>query len=61
MLIEEFAARSNCRFIEISSLPSDSKVANLRQLDSFCERLSLQIGCPKVKADSWQGAFVLSG
>ena len=56
-LIEEFAARSNCRFIEISGLPPDSKMTNQRQLDSFCERLSMQIGCSKVKADSWQGAF----
>ena len=46
-LIEEFAARSNCRFIEISGLPPDSKMTNQRQLDSFCERLSMQIGCSK--------------
>ena len=58
-LIEEFAARSGCRFIEISGLPPDEKMTNQRQLDSFCERLSLQTGRPVCKAANWQRAFCL--
>ena len=58
-LIEEFARRSACRFIEISGLAPDEKVDNQRQLDSFCESLSLQTGMPEVKVDSWKKAFAL--
>ena len=56
-LIEEFASRSGCRFIEISGLPPDGKMTNQRQLDSFCERLSTQTGRPAYTADTWQTAF----
>ena len=56
-LIEEFASRSGCRFIEISGLPPDDKMTNQRQLDSFCERLALQTGRPACAADTWQTAF----
>ena len=56
-LIEEFASRSGCRFIEISGLPPDEKMTNQRQLDSFCERLSMQTGRPRGSAESWQQAF----
>lgn len=58
-LIEEFASRSGCRFIEISGLPPDEKMTNQRQLDSFCERLAAQTGRPREKVDSWQRAFAL--
>ena len=58
-LIEEFASRSGCRFIEISGLPPDEKMTNQRQLDSFCERLSMQTGRTRGSAESWQQAFAL--
>ena len=58
-LIEEFASRSGCRFIEISGLPPDEKMTNQRQIDSFCERLSIQTGRPRRDADNWQKAFSL--
>ena len=56
-LIEEFARRSKCRFIEISGLPPDEKMTNQRELDSFCGQLAMQTGKPETKVDSWQKAF----
>ena len=56
-LIEEFAARSKCRFIEIVGLAPDEGVTNGLQLRNFCERLSAQTGRPNVQADCWAKAF----
>lgn len=56
-LIEEFARRSRCRFVEISGLPPDEKMTNQRELDSFCGQLALQTGITEEKVDSWQKAF----
>lgn len=58
-LIEEFAARSHCRFIEISGLPPDAKMTNQLEIDSFCGQLASQTGKPIVEASSWQKAFTL--
>ena len=56
-LIEEFAARSRCRFIEITGLAPDEGVTNATQLSHFCERLSAQTGAEDACADGWAKAF----
>ena len=56
-LVEPFAARSNCRFVEIEGLAPDPKMTNERQLANFCERLARATGTPEAKADSWAKAF----
>ncbi len=56
-LVEEFAERSKCAFIEIVGLAPDAKMSNQRQIDNFCERLAHATGIPEVRADSWAKAF----
>ena len=56
-LVEEFARRSGCRFIEIAGLPPEKKMTNARQLENFCERLAHATGLPEPKADCWAKAF----
>ncbi len=56
-LVEEFARRSDCRFIEIVGLPPEEKMTNQRQIDHFCERLARATGLPEAKADCWAKAF----
>ena len=56
-LVEEFARRSGCAFIEIVGLPPDAKMTNQRQIDNFCERLAKATGKPEAKADCWAKAF----
>ncbi|MBO7684949.1 MAG: AAA family ATPase [Kiritimatiellae bacterium] len=56
-LVEEFAARSNCEFIEIVGLPPGEKMTNQKQIDNFCERLARHIGRPRQSADCWARAF----
>lgn len=56
-LVEEFAARSGCDFIEIAGLAPDERMTNQRQIDNFCERLSKATGMPEAKADCWAKAF----
>ncbi len=56
-LVEEFARRSGCRFIEIVGLPPEEKMTNQRQIDNFCERLAQCTGTPEAKADCWAKAF----
>ena len=56
-LVEEFASRSKCRFIEIEGLAPDGKMNNQKQIDNFCERLAQATGLPEAKADSWPKAF----
>lgn len=56
-LVETFALKSNCRFVEIEGLAPDAKMTNARQLANFCERLSRATGTPEAKADSWPKAF----
>ena len=56
-LVEEFAARSRCSFIEIVGLAPDEKMTNQRQIDNFCERLAKATGTPEAKADCWPKAF----
>ena len=56
-LIEVFAERSRCRFIEITGLAPDKDMTNEKQIANFCERLSCVTGTPEVKADCWAKAF----
>lgn len=56
-LVEEFARRSGCRFIELVGLPPDEKMTNQRQLGHFCERLAVSTGMPEAKVDGWAKAF----
>ena len=56
-LVEEFAARSKCDFIEIVGLAPDDKMTNQRQIDNFCERLASRCGVPRRGADCWAKAF----
>ena len=56
-LIEEFAARSRCRFIEIVGLAPDEGINNESQLRNFCERLAVQTGMPEARVDGWPKAF----
>jgi len=56
-LVEEFAARSRCDFIEIAGLAPDEKMTNQRQIDNFCERLAKATGLPEAKVDCWPKAF----
>ena len=59
-LIEEFAARSNCRFIEISGAAIQPKMSNADQLAHFCEQLAAQSKLPRgLKVDTWMAAFEL--
>ena len=56
-MIERFAEKSRCRFIEIEGLPPDANMTNERQLANFCERIgkSAQIEAPQAK--NWAEAF----
>ena len=56
-LVEEFAARSKCDFIEIAGLAPDEQMDNQKQIDNFCERLAKRTGTPRRKADCWAKAF----
>ena len=56
-LVEEFAARSRCTFIELVGLAPDEQMTNRRQIDNFCERLAKATGMPEAKADCWPKAF----
>lgn len=56
-LVEEFASRSKCVFIELVGLAPDDKMTNQRQIDNFCERLAKATGMPEAKADCWPKAF----
>ena len=56
-LVERFAERSRCRFIEIEGLPPDETMTNERQLANFCERLAKASGLDVPVAKNWAQAF----
>ncbi|MBO4344213.1 MAG: hypothetical protein J5833_00560 [Victivallales bacterium] len=56
-LVENFAAKSKCLFIEIEGLAPDRNMTNDKQIANFCERLSVATGTPDAKADCWPKAF----
>lgn len=56
-LVEEFARRSRCRFVEIAGLPPGKGMSNQIQIGNFCERLAAATGLPEARADCWAKAF----
>ncbi len=56
-LVETFAARTGCRFIEIEGLAPDKDMTNQKQIENFCACLAKATGTPEAKADSWPKAF----
>lgn len=56
-LIEEFAARSGCRFLEIEGLAPDKRMTDARQREHFAAELAAQTGRPLPQAGSWPEAF----
>ncbi|MBR1836471.1 MAG: AAA family ATPase [Kiritimatiellae bacterium] len=56
-LVEEFARRSGCRFVEIAGLPPDKGMTDKRQIENFCERLASATGLVQASADCWAKAF----
>ena len=56
-LVERFAERSRCRFVEIEGLPPDETMTNERQLANFCERLEKSTGMDVPAAKNWAQAF----
>lgn len=56
-LIEEFAARSKCRFVEVEGLAPDPGVDNALQIRNFCSRVARQTGAPEARAEDWPSAF----
>ena len=56
-LIERFAERCKCRFVEISGLAPEEGMTDEKQLRNFCERLAAATGRPEVRADVWPKAF----
>lgn len=56
-LIEKYAERSRCKFIEISGLAPDEGVTDDMQRKNFCESLAEQTGRPEALADTWPKAF----
>ena len=56
-LIEHFAERSKCRFIEISGLAPEEGMTDEKQRRNFCERLAVSTGKPEARADVWPKAF----
>ena len=56
-LVETFAARTGCRFIEIEGLAPDKDMTNQKQIENFCACLAKATGSPEAKADSWPKAF----
>ncbi len=57
-LIEEFAARSDCRFIEIAGLAPRPRMTNADQLVNFAGQLAAQSDLPNsISPVSWSEAF----
>ena len=57
-LIEEFAARSDCRFVEITGLAPRQKMTNADQLANFAAQLSAQSDLPSsIRPETWAEAF----
>ena len=56
-LVEKFAERSKCRFIEISGLAPEEGMTDAKQIRNFCEWLAAATGRPEVRADLWPKVF----
>ena len=56
-LVEQFAARSKCRFIEIEGLAPEGRGEKGRQLRNFATRLAKATGGVTARAETWAEAF----
>lgn len=57
-LIEEFARKSKCRFLELVGAAPQPKMTNADQLANFMQQLAVQSGLPlKLDAANWIEAF----
>ena len=57
-LIEEFAARSECRFIEIAGLAPRPRMTDADQIANFAAQLAAQSDLPgSIRPSSWDDAF----
>ena len=60
-LLDEFALRSDCRFLKLSGLAPRKKMSNGDQLRYFCESLSAKTGGQRQVASGWPEAFRFLG
>ncbi len=60
-LLDEFALRSDCRFLKLSGLAPRKKMSNGDQLRYFCESLAAKTGGQRQIASGWPEAFRLLG
>ena len=58
-LIEEFARRSDARFIKLEGLKPNAKMSNADELAFFASKLSAQTKCGRQLPADWYEAFVL--
>lgn len=56
-LIDEFAARSECRYIKLTGLAPRPKMTNADQIRYFCQRLSRYGAVKNLTASNWMEAF----
>lgn len=56
-LIDEFAARSECRYIKLTGLAPRPKMTNADQVRYFCQRLSRYGEVRNLEASNWIEAF----
>ena len=57
-LVEEFARRSDARFIKLEGLRPNRGMTERDQLAFFAAKLSAQTGCDKTPPSDWYSAFV---
>ena len=57
-LVEEFASRSEARFIKLEGLRPKPGMGEGDQLSFFAAKLSAQTGCEKTPPSDWYSAFV---
>lgn len=58
-LMDEFAARSGCRYLKLSGLAPRKGMTNDDQLRYFCQRLGEKTGADGLVARNWPEAFAL--
>ncbi|MBR6022332.1 MAG: AAA family ATPase [Kiritimatiellae bacterium] len=58
-LVEQFAARSRCRFLKFEGKAPEPGQRNQDQLDEFCRALAAQTDIPRTRVEDWGSAFAL--